>query len=84
MPEGQRNKEMGNKSLERRAHVMRFWWGAQRLPKGLAEGIGNEQEVKRSGFMSKAGESARGMFLLSLSMILLLFNLLDGQHDSRY
>ena len=62
---------------------MKSWRSAQRLPKGLAEAVGNEREVKRNGFMSKAEDSARGMFLLSLSMILLMFNLLDGQRNSR-
>jgi hypothetical protein len=52
---------------------MKFWWSAQRLPEGLVEAVDNEREVKRNGFMGAAADSARGMFLLSLFMILLLF-----------
>ena len=62
---------------------MKSWWSAQRLPKGLVEAVDNERAVKKNGFMEEAADSARGMFLLPLSMILLLFNLLDGQCNSR-
>jgi hypothetical protein len=62
---------------------MKSWRIAQGLPKGLAEAVDKEREVKRNGFMGEAADSARGMFLLPLSMIFLLFNLLDGQRNSR-
>ena len=78
-----RPKALKHKSLERRFYTMKFWWSALRLPEGLVEAVDNEREVKRNGFMGAAADSARGMFLLSLSMILLLFNLLDGDSSSR-
>ena len=45
--------------------------------------VAAEAGSSRKGFMAEARESIRGVILLPVSMILLLFNLLDGQHRSR-
>jgi hypothetical protein len=66
---------------------MKFWLGAQRSLERHTEAatipVGNGPEYEKTGFTSKNGGTARGALLLFASMILLLFNLLDGQGDSR-
>jgi hypothetical protein len=62
---------------------MKIWRSTERSTEGPTEAIDNEQEVKRKSIMGKAGDSAQGVFMLSLSMVLLLFNLLDRDSSSR-
>ena len=62
---------------------MKIWRSTERSTKEPAEAVDNEQEIKRRSFMGKARDSAQGVFMLSLSMIFLLFNLLDGDSSSR-
>jgi hypothetical protein len=65
---------------------MKIIWGFEGLPKGPAEAatlVGDGTGYNKKSFTGEAGESARGALLLFVSMILLLFNLLNGQRDSR-
>ena len=65
---------------------MKFRWGFEGLGKGPAEAavsVADGTGYSKKSFVGEAGESARGAVLLSVSMILLLFNLLNGQRDSR-
>jgi len=65
---------------------MKFRWGFEGLhekpPAAGAVESGEAGQI-RKGFMGEATESARGVILLSVSMILLMFNLLNGERNSR-
>jgi len=65
---------------------VKFRWGFEGLhekPSAADMVESGEAGQTRKGFMGKTTESARGVILLSVSMILLMFDLLNGERNSR-
>lgn len=65
---------------------MKLSWGARELTKGALRTTvmsGGAGERKKTGFRSGIENDIREVTLLSVSVVLHLFNLLDGEHHTR-
>jgi len=62
---------------------MRIFWGAQQSAHRFAQSTivdsGSKLEKNEGGFVSTLENNAREILLFSVSLILLLFNMLEGQ-----
>jgi len=69
--------------LRKEVLAMRIFWRAQQSANSFAQSTvvdkGSKLEKNEGGFLAAFENSAREVLLLSVSLILLLFNMLEGQ-----